>query len=99
MLTQPLAARKALARQLREGSDAAKAGKSMDIMDVNPDAVANAFARNGVSRMIHGHTHRPGTHIHRVDGRDCERIVLADWRVAGAYLSVDREGATANPFG
>jgi hypothetical protein len=30
---------------MREGSDAAKAGKSMEIMDVNADAVARRFAR------------------------------------------------------
>ena len=99
MLQQPLSARKALARQLREGSDAAKAGKSMDIMDVNAEAVAQAFARHGVSRMIHGHTHRPGRHIHDVAGRQCERIVLADWRDAGAYLSVGPEGIASRVFG
>ena len=99
MLKQPLSARKALARQLREGSDAAKAGKSMDIMDVNAEAVAQAFARHGVSRMIHGHTHRPGRHVHDVAGRRCERIVLADWRDTGAYLSVGPEGIASRAFG
>jgi UDP-2,3-diacylglucosamine hydrolase len=96
LLQQPLAARKHLARQLREGSDAAKSGKSMDIMDVNADAVAAAFRRHGVTRLIHGHTHRPARHIHPVDGRDCERIVLADWRDAGAYLEVDAGGCVAH---
>ncbi|MEO8134005.1 MAG: UDP-2,3-diacylglucosamine diphosphatase, partial [Betaproteobacteria bacterium] len=56
LLAQPLAARKHLARQMREGSDAAKSGKSVDIMDVNGDAVAAAFKRHAVDRMIHGHT-------------------------------------------
>lgn len=96
LLRQPLAARKHLARQLREGSDAAKSGKSMDIMDVNADAVASAFRRHGVTRLIHGHTHRPARHIHVVDGRQCERIVLADWRDAGAYLNVDAGGCVAH---
>ena len=99
MLSQPLPVRKALARQLREGSDLAKAGKSMDIMDVNADAVAQAFTRHRVSRMIHGHTHRPGRHVHDVDGRRCERIVLADWRNAGAYLAVDRGGTASYAIG
>jgi len=99
MLAQPLPVRKALARQLREGSDAAKSGKSMDIMDVNADAVAEAFRRHGVARMIHGHTHRPNVHRHLVDGSTRERIVLADWRERGAYLRVDAGGATPVPYG
>ena len=99
MLAQPLPVRKALARQLREGSDAAKSGKSMEIMDVNADAVADAFRRHGVARMIHGHTHRPDRHRYEVDGTSRERIVLADWRERGAYLRVDGGDATPFPFG
>jgi UDP-2,3-diacylglucosamine hydrolase len=99
MLSQPLRVRKALARQLRGGSDAAKSGKSMDIMDVNGEAVAAAFRRHRVTRMIHGHTHRPDRHWHEVDGTPRERIVLADWRDRGAYLRVDADGATPFPFG
>lgn len=93
LLRQPLMARKQLARQLRETSDLAKTGKSMDIMDVNADAVADAFQRNGVTRMIHGHTHRPARHLLVIDGQERERIVLADWRETGAYLEVDADGA------
>jgi UDP-2,3-diacylglucosamine hydrolase len=99
LLEQPLPVRKALARQLREGSDAAKAGKSMDIMDVNAEAVVAAFRRHGVTRMVHGHTHRPDRHRHEVDGTPRERIVLADWRDRGAYLRLDAGGATPLPFG
>ena len=89
VLKQPLAMRLALAKEMREGSDVSKAGKSMDIMDVNADAVADAFRRHGVSRMIHGHTHRPMHHTLVVDGRECERIVLPDWRETGAYVAID----------
>lgn len=99
LLQQPLMARKQLARQLREGSDLAKSGKSMDIMDVNAEAVAAAFRQHGVTRLIHGHTHRPARHIHAVDGCDCERIVLADWRDAGACLEVDAGGCVAHTIG
>ena len=43
-------------------------------------AVMLAFARSGVRRMIHGHTHRPADHRLDTAGGPCERIVLADWR-------------------
>ena len=98
VLTQPLIMRKALAKEMREGSDASKADKGMDIMDVNADAVADAFRRHGVSRMIHGHTHRPARHTLVVEGRECERIVLPDWRESGAYVSVDAERIETHPL-
>ena len=98
VLEQPLAMRKALAKEMREGSDSSKAGKSMKIMDVNADAVSQAFHRHGVSRMIHGHTHRPARHVVTVDGRERERIVLPDWRDSGAYVLVDGERIETHPL-
>jgi UDP-2,3-diacylglucosamine hydrolase len=54
--------------------------------------VAGAFRRFGVSRMIHGHTHRPATHRIEVDGAPRERIVLPDWHETARYVRVDEEG-------
>lgn len=71
------ARRRRIAGGLREG----KRDKPVSIMDVNAQAIASAFVRHGVQRMIHGHTHRPAEHLLTVQGRACERIVLADWRV------------------
>jgi UDP-2,3-diacylglucosamine hydrolase len=45
--------------------------------------------------MIHGHTHRPARHVHRVDGRDCVRWVLPDWYEGGGYLAAGPEGIEA----
>ncbi|MEO8134086.1 MAG: UDP-2,3-diacylglucosamine diphosphatase, partial [Betaproteobacteria bacterium] len=42
---------------------------------------------------IHGHTHRPARHLHELDGRQRERIVLADWRDTGHVLMVDAGGS------
>jgi UDP-2,3-diacylglucosamine hydrolase len=61
-------------------------------MDVNEDAVAAAFRRHGVARMIHGHTHRPARHALTVDGAPRERIVLADWHDRGHYVEGDAAG-------
>lgn len=91
-LAKPMAERRAIARRLRELSDRSKAGKAMDIMDVNTDAVRQALADSGARRLIHGHTHRPARHELRVDGRDCERWVLPDWYGTGGYLECDHAG-------
>jgi UDP-2,3-diacylglucosamine hydrolase len=64
-------------------------------MDVNPLAVEQALRTAGVDRLIHGHTHRPGRHVHRVDGRERERWVLADWYERGSYLRCDAAGCAA----
>ena len=95
VLSQPLQARVAMARQLRETSDAAKGDKEMGIMDVAPAAVEEAFRTHGCDTLIHGHTHRPGRHEHLVDGRTCVRYVLPDWYGRGGYLEASAEGIRA----
>jgi len=67
-------------------------------MDVNADAVRDAFRRHGVRRLIHGHTHRPARHELEVDGARCERWVLPDWYGRGGYLAVDEIGARLVAF-
>lgn len=91
-LAQPLSARRAQIRGFRSQSESAKQDKTAEIMDVNRDAVAEALRRAGYPRLIHGHTHRPGRHVHEVDGHTCERWVLADWYANGSYLRCDAGG-------
>ncbi|MCS6786638.1 MAG: UDP-2,3-diacylglucosamine diphosphatase [Thiobacillaceae bacterium] len=91
-LQRPYAERVALAQQLRAQSERSKGDKPPEIMDVNVEAVAEAFRRHGVRRMIHGHTHRPGHHVLTVDGVACERWVLPDWYATGGYLACDAAG-------
>lgn len=85
-MAQPLSQRKAHIEELRRVSEHAKAGKTASIMDVNQDAVAAVLRKHGYPRLIHGHTHRPARHEHEIDGRRCERWVLADWYDSGSYL-------------
>lgn len=94
-LSLPVAMRKQQVGATRAASEREKQVKATDIMDVSPDAVAEAFRAHDTARLIHGHTHRPATHEHIVDGRRCERWVLADWRddLAEA-LRIDASGAT-----
>lgn len=94
-LARPLQERLALARGMRADSEGAKQGKDMAIMDVTPLAVASAFAESGCEVMIHGHTHRPGRHVHRVAGRERVRWVLNDWYQRPGYLEAAPEGIRA----
>lgn len=92
LLRLPLAVRRLIARWLRSKSRDANALKPESIMDVDAGSVAATLRDYGVTRLIHGHTHRPATHAIDVDGRACERIVLADWHDHGHYVEVDGNG-------
>lgn len=91
-LAQPLAARQAFAAQARAASQAHQQGVSEAITDVAPATVAATMARYGVTRLIHGHTHRPAIHSLEVDGRRATRIVLGDWYDQASVLRVSADG-------
>lgn len=75
LLTQPLAARQALGRQMREGSKAAQA-KQLMATDLDAEACRTLLREADATTMIHGHTHRPALHDL---GDGLQRIVLSDW--------------------
>jgi UDP-2,3-diacylglucosamine hydrolase len=89
ILAMPLQARRALAVQAREDSRRHTGSSMESIMDVNADAVADAMRKAGVTRLIHGHTHRPAIHAFERDGKPAERIVLGDWYKQGSVLRVN----------
>jgi len=97
-LAQPLAARKAHIELLRRQSTSAKQRKDAAIMDVNDDAVAALLREYRYPRLIHGHTHRPDRHEHRVDGHSCERWVLSDWDRKASALRCDAQGCRELEF-
>jgi len=99
LLRLPYFARRMIARWLRRRSRDEKALKPESIMDVTPAAVVSAFREHGVTRIIHGHTHRPARHHYDVDGTARERIVLADWHDRGHYMAVDEGGLTIHDIG
>ena len=92
ILALPLDARRAFAAKSRAESRAHTGSTQETIMDVNADAVANAMRHAGVTRLIHGHTHRPAIHDFTLDGHAAERIVLGDWYEQGSVLRVDAGG-------
>lgn len=97
-LRQSLEERRRIALELRADSESSQREKSTEIMDVAARAVEQAFRTSGCTRMIHGHTHRPARHEHYIDGRLCERWVLADWYQRGSYLRCDASGCTAESW-
>jgi UDP-2,3-diacylglucosamine hydrolase len=97
-LAKPLAERVRMALDVRGQSEQAKQAKDMAIMDVAPATVEELLRSRAYPRLIHGHTHRPARHEHFVDGRRCERWVLADWYEQGSYLLCDAAGCRAVPI-
>jgi UDP-2,3-diacylglucosamine hydrolase len=95
LLAMPRFVRAAIGRHFRAKSERNKQSLPREIMDVNAGAVDALFRAHGYPRLIHGHTHRPARHEHIVDGRRCERWVLADWYRTGAYLRCGRDGCRA----
>jgi UDP-2,3-diacylglucosamine hydrolase len=91
-LALPYGLRSGIAIFLRGRSRSATAAKTESILDVEQSAVEAAFRAANVTRIIHGHTHRPAHHALVLDGRACERWVLADWYGRGSYLEFDGEG-------
>lgn len=75
LLAQPLAARQALARQMREGSRAAQAAQLM-ATDLDAQACRALLHEAQATTLIHGHTHRPAEHDL---GDGLRRVVLSDW--------------------
>lgn len=97
LLGLPLKLRHALAGSARAGSEQAKAKKPNAIMDANQEAVTRLLLHYGVTRIIHGHTHRPARHEFSVAGKRCERWVLPDWYDEGGYLACTADGCRLGP--
>jgi UDP-2,3-diacylglucosamine hydrolase len=100
-LALSLSARQRIAQRARLQSMRSHANKSMQVMDVNPDAIVQAFSKTDVPALIHGHTHRPGHHHELIAGKPHDRWVLTDWAfdhlpegspVRGGGLMVDASG-------
>jgi UDP-2,3-diacylglucosamine hydrolase len=94
----PLAERLAQARAARAASDARRGGQAFDPelwADVDPGAAVAWLQAGGCDTLVHGHTHRPGTHT-LTPG--FTRHVLTDWDLDGPgapraeVLSITRDG-------
>jgi UDP-2,3-diacylglucosamine hydrolase len=74
-LAKPLAERLAIARGLRQQSEALKKSGA-DYADVDTQAARQWLAQANAQTLIHGHTHKPANHAL---GSGLQRVVLSDW--------------------
>lgn len=96
VLAMPINDRLALASQLRQQSGEANSNKAKDIMDVTPAEVISVMRDQGVTTLIHGHTHRPAVHQLDIDGKPAQRFVLGDWQPdKGWEIAVEDGGEPA----
>jgi UDP-2,3-diacylglucosamine hydrolase len=92
-LARPLAERRAEVATLRRRSAVAMEGKTAAIMDANADAIRAALTTHGCTRLIHGHTHRPGHEVIQLESGSAERWVLSDWDTGrGDALEIGASG-------
>ncbi len=97
-LALPLFIRRRIAARMRANSKAANSSKSLEIMDVNPQAVVDALQRHQVQWLIHGHTHRPAIHTLDANGQPAFRVVLGAWHNEGSMVKVTKDDVELIPF-
>ncbi|MDK9702736.1 MAG: UDP-2,3-diacylglucosamine diphosphatase [Sulfuritalea sp.] len=92
-LARPLPERRAEVESLRRRSAEAMQGKTAAIMDASGAAIREALTARGCTRLIHGHTHRPGREAIQLPSGSAERWVLSDWDTGrGDALEIDAAG-------
>jgi len=92
VLAMDIESRLQLARRYRLDSSANKAMKADDIMDVNQQTVERVMQEYGVQILLHGHTHRPGTHQFMLNQQTMKRYVLGDWTDQAIIAIVETGG-------
>ena len=97
-LALPLFIRRRIAQKMRNDSKAANSSKSMEIMDVNPQAVIDVMEKHHVQWLIHGHTHRPDIHALEANGDEAFRAVLGAWHTEGSLIRVTKDDVTLIAF-
>ena len=91
-LNKSLNERRTIVQQLRDTSRREMSNKSEEIMDVNQKTVESIMREYKVTRLIHGHTHRPAIHNFELDNKPAMRIVLGDWYTQTSTLTFAENG-------
>lgn len=77
-LSLPLSYRERLVNKVRTLSQSNNT-KSMEEMDVVPEAVIKHMSHYKITTLIHGHTHKPGLTTYTNNSQELKRYVLSDW--------------------
>ena len=83
-LARPLAERQAIARQMREHSEARHAATApADYAHTNAELARQWLQAADAPMLIHGHTHQPADHAlgTGADGHALTQVVLSDWHI------------------
>lgn len=91
-LQKSLSERKTIASEMRQQSKVSSFQKDSVITDVNVDAVLDFLSMERPDIFVHGHTHRPKIHQHKLNDQTCDRYVLGDWGDTGWYFKIDKNG-------
>lgn len=92
-LRLPKKMRQSISNNLRRTGTRDRGGEGAMQMDVSEQAIVQITNQYRVSRLIHGHTHKPGRYLTGTEAEKLERIVLPDWRPEQInYLICDQFG-------
>ncbi len=102
-LDRSLVERHMIAQQTRAQSKEKSRMKASEIMDVTSQEVIEQMSLHQVNFLIHGHTHRPAVHTHRLkaplNGKmEAVRIVLGSWDSKGWALEISASGYDLKHF-
>ena len=87
-LSKSIDERSLMAAQARAESKNYQQDKEQSLMDVNQQAINDAFITYDADIIIHGHTHRPNVHSSQIKNKERIRYVLGDWYQShpGSYV-------------
>ena len=92
MLEKTIIERKKFAQISREKSRDHTKFLDETITDVNQDEIRKAFETCNVTKLIHGHTHKPAIHDMLINNISHQRFVLGDWYEQGSILNWNKSG-------
>jgi len=93
--------RLAIAERARRGSQQAQARPNAVWHDVSLESIDHVLSQANTRTLIHGHTHRPGHFVDRINDQPIDRWVLPDWEAdhltaneaaRGGWLIIDDAG-------
>ncbi|TAK78706.1 MAG: UDP-2,3-diacylglucosamine diphosphatase [Gammaproteobacteria bacterium] len=88
----PLAFRRWFANKMRVKSMLHTQSAAKEIMDVTQEEVERVMQKHRVYYLIHGHTHRLGTHEFTLNQTQATRMVLGAWHQQGSVLEWNQDG-------